>query len=598
MSAPARLLPALAYAAAAAWVLRGAVGRAVGEGVDLPGTLWYHAWIADCVRHLRWPAWTPWFFHPDGKDLFAHTGANLLDALLAVPFLWALGSPDHVAPFVAVVLVGNALAVHALLRALGVDTPGAVAGGLVFLLAPSALAELDGGRITQVLLWFWPLALRELWLDRVDPRPWRPVRAGVLVALQAWTYWFTGHFFAVVFGAPLLLLAVVPSLFLGRGAGPPHGRLAAGLRGRAASPPRLAGAVPRSARAGDSASPSGSPATPPALSSRSTPSPGRALARLAFAGGVAALAVAPAVVPMLLRLAEGTVPIGAGLVHAAPDALSPDAWWILAPDRSQLHVPYLALAVFGAGLLGARRRLFWGLAALLGVLLVAGARLHFAFGAAPNPVWELASLLPGFERLLFPARAWSALALVGAVAVGEAVDRLGRAGWVGAAVATAALLVARGEPVRATPIEVPAYVAAVAAAPGPVLDLPFPCGQLVIHLQPLHGQPLLGGMAEHLAPLRPPAVDARLAADPGLRALVDAGLGRAGGPVDPAGLAAAGARWVVLHEDVLRSPLAPAICLRGAVPTPGAPRRALERLLGPPTIDDVHAVAWDLGVRN
>lgn len=527
MSAGARAQTAalLSYAAAAAWVLRGAWGRAVGEGVDLPGTLWYHAWVADSLRHLRWPAWTPWFFHPDGKDIFAHTGANLLDALLAAPFLWGFGSPAHMAPFVAVVLVGNGLALRALLRAVGVGAAGALAGGLAFVLAPALLAELDGGRVTQVLLWFWPLALRELWLDRADPRPARLVRAGLLVALQAYTYWFTGHFFAVVFALPLLLVA---------------------------RPARLVGA-----------------------------------------GLVAAIAVAPAVLPMVRGLADGTVPAGVGLTRAPPDALSPDAWWLLAPGRSQLHVPTLALALAGVGLLFARHRRFWGLAALLGVLLVAGAQLRFAGGLSlPNPAWELASLLPGFERLLFPARAWSTLALVSAAVVGEAVDRLGRAGLVGVVGVGAALLAARPAPLLATPVEVPAYVAAVAAAPGPVLDLPVPCGQLVIHLQPLHGQPMLGGMAEHIPGLVPDTVEARWVS-PALAPLVDAGLGK---PARAALSGDPGARWVVLHEDVFASPLA-RVCLRGAAVAPGAPRRELERLLGPPTLADGNAVAWDLAAR-
>ncbi len=178
----------------ALWPLRDAAGRAVGEGVDLYGSLWFHAWMDHCVRTLTWPGWTDWFFHPTGKDIFADTGANLVDAVLAVPFFALFGTPDHMGPFAAMLLVGNGLAMWAMLRAMGVRQVGALAGGVVFVLSPATLSELDGGRMTQALQWFWPLALRELWLDRDDPRMAHLIRAGIFVALQAWTYWFAGHF--------------------------------------------------------------------------------------------------------------------------------------------------------------------------------------------------------------------------------------------------------------------------------------------------------------------------------------------------------------------------------------------------------------------
>lgn len=573
-AAPTALGPLLVYVASAAWVLRGAWGasggaglRAVGAGIDLPGSLWFHGFVADCVATLRFPDRTSAFFAPDGKDIFADTGANVLDALVAVPFLAVFGAPAHMVPFVALLLVGNAVAMHVLLRALGLGTAAVVAGSVAYAFGPSVLHELDGGRPTQAMLWFWPLALRELVRMREDPRWRRPILAGLYVALQAWTYWFMGHFFAVVF-APALLV-------WGLAAGTSQAR-----RDRAE--------------------------------------------RLVIAGAVALVAVAPAVVPMVLRMARGEVPAGGALTHLAGAmggrALDPDAWWILAPWASSLRIPTWWIGLLGVGLLGCRRRALWGVAALLGLLLVAGSRLAVATGSVPNPVWSLAALLPGFDRLLFAARAWPALGLVGAAALAEAIDRLGAlaSGHTRAAASPApsirgsdgawpsvlaavgvvvAVHAAHPAPVLATDASAPAYVAAVARAPGTVLDLPYPCAQLVIHLQPLHGQPLFGGMGEHIRALRPAGVDARIAASPLLQGLIAAATGGRSGPLtrDPA-TSSTRPRWIVLHEDVYVNPLA-VTCIRREQTGPSAAesaRRKLEALLGAPTVSDERATAWDL----
>jgi hypothetical protein len=80
----------------------------VGDGVDLYGTLWFFWWIRDCVEHLRDPSFTDLFFFPLGKDIFAHTGNNFVDALVSVPFQWVFGFPHWQPVFTAVLLIGNA----------------------------------------------------------------------------------------------------------------------------------------------------------------------------------------------------------------------------------------------------------------------------------------------------------------------------------------------------------------------------------------------------------------------------------------------------------------------------------------------------------
>jgi hypothetical protein len=147
---------------------------------------------------------------------------------------------------------------------------------------------------------------------------------------------------------------------------------------------------------------------------------------------------------------------------------------------------------------------------------------------------------------------------------------------------------------QGTTLPRPAYVEAVRVAPGPVLNLPFPCTTEFVHEQIWHGQPLLGGMAEHASALRPPGVEERLQGDSLLSALIGAGNGRGlGGSLEePTDLA----RWLVFHKAVYAgSPLA-----RQCWPEEQGPQRndrALQELvllLGPAQVDDAHAAAWDL----
>ena len=56
----------------------------IGEGIDSFGTLWFYWWV-DFVPEVGSED-TPMFFYPYGKDFFAHTGNNLVDAYLSIPF--------------------------------------------------------------------------------------------------------------------------------------------------------------------------------------------------------------------------------------------------------------------------------------------------------------------------------------------------------------------------------------------------------------------------------------------------------------------------------------------------------------------------------
>ena len=61
------------------------------EYVDGFGTQWFYWFVERGVRSLEPMGHTDLFFYPWGKDIFAHTGTNILDAVFAVPFRMLLG---------------------------------------------------------------------------------------------------------------------------------------------------------------------------------------------------------------------------------------------------------------------------------------------------------------------------------------------------------------------------------------------------------------------------------------------------------------------------------------------------------------------------
>ena len=61
------------------------------EYVDHYGTQWFYWFVEEQARRGESSDHTSLFFHPWGKDIYAHTGTNVLDAWMAVPFRMLLG---------------------------------------------------------------------------------------------------------------------------------------------------------------------------------------------------------------------------------------------------------------------------------------------------------------------------------------------------------------------------------------------------------------------------------------------------------------------------------------------------------------------------
>ncbi len=164
------------------------------EYVDHYGTQWFY-WFVEYNRRLGFDAdSTKMFFHPWGKDIFKHTGSNVLDAELAIPFRQFLGP---ILGYNVFVLFGHALsglAFYKLARELTADRVACVVGAVLFTLQPYLLLEILEGRPTQgvallPVLFFWALIRSGL-----RRGIWAPILGGVMLALSGYQYWFYALF--------------------------------------------------------------------------------------------------------------------------------------------------------------------------------------------------------------------------------------------------------------------------------------------------------------------------------------------------------------------------------------------------------------------
>ncbi len=582
-SLPARralLVEALVYLGIALGAVGPALlrsGEIVGDGVDMFGTFWFYWWIGDCIEHLRDPSFTDLMFYPLGKDIFAHTGNNFVDAALSWPFQKLFGFPDYQPWFVLCVMLGNVLAFRPLARDLLKSRAAVVTATALWEISPFVLFELMTGRITQALLWFLPLAVRHfLHIGGVDaasrlpgasahPARWRdPVLAGLYTGLQAWTYWFMGWFMGLLFA----WLAVVELLRR------PGGR-------------------------------------------------GRRLVGWLLAGAVCAAVVAPGAVSMFQRAAIDAVP---GIAHGGgifdkPEALANNVartlhgYW-LAETQGQ---PMFAYLLWGAGLAVAALlspdRLRWVGAWIVAIAFAVGPVIPVGDGIV-MPHYMLAyRFLPFFDRLWFPMRLVVIAMLAATLLLGQLVDRLDalrsrRWPSVPAALLPAAMIalgLAEQHHVLAWPLihrdlTPPRTYRVIGEVGGGLIELPLGLARVSIAWQPIHQQPTFGGMGENAPIFHPRGYRRRLAnsfivflrkvtrapddatdyREDALRALVDEGF-----------------RWVVLDRQLVDSEvhkwsLSRRLSTRFIEQAPFLVQAAISDKLGPPAMVEERLVTWDL----
>ena len=533
-------------------------GHVVGDGVDAYGTIWFYWWVQHCITTATDPGFTDFFFYPLGKDIFAHTGNNIVDAIAAAPLYWLFGNTGYQRWFVLLLLVANALSFRVLARGLFENRWAAFAATVAWMVNPYVIFEITCGRLTQAFLVFLPLALH-FFLKMEHDGCWRkPLLCGLFVALQAWTYWFMGWFIAFAF-AGIAIHALVKSEHRGK-----------------------------------------------------------LLIRYAAAGLTCAALVLPAAIKMAGLAAEGAVPgLSEGPVDlfALPPMLGNNV-------SSNLHglllaetegVPMLSswawapvvLAWFAFG----RDRWRW-LPGFVFVAILAVGPVYQGPGAEGPVVlpWYMALYhgLPAFDRLWFPYRMLSVLFLFLCVGVGQLAERLR---W--PALPGLAMVLVVGTLVEQSRYGIFPFVTRDATLPhafeivrdegGGVIHLPFGISQPAIIWQTHHEQKLFGGMGENARLLWPDGFKNRLR-NSFVSALVESV--RTRGEVQDYSqgqrerFQAEGFRWVVLHRDLAevdvrqwaKQPMSDAERVEAVFDITAA----LVEILGDPAHVDGAYVLWDL----
>lgn len=566
-------MEAALYAALALGTILPAIGSPTfvpGDGVDLYGTLWFYWWIADCVANLRDPSWTNLFFWPYGKDIFAHTGNNFVDAVLAAPLQAVFGNPAYYKWWVFVLCIGNALSFRVLARAEIADRWAAMWATALWMVNPYLVFELTCGRPTQAFAWFVPIAL---WALLRVGRSWRmAVTCGVAFALVGWSYWFYAYFLGFV----ALWLCGLEAIRYGRGRpSPEHVGVTFRLW----------------------------------------------LARLGLAAVTALVLVLPAVVPMIRRAGEGAIPgiggaVGQPIHTGVIGALN---GYLLTEPYGPVffhHLPWgLALIVW---LIAGPGRARWGGVVILALSIAVGTVANLFGTEVPVPwyLW-LQDAVPFFNRLWFPYRILVIAFLATSLGMGflwvrvrdALTARLGargawRAATALAAVALAGTLVSERAtetwPLVVRDVRMPRAYTWMAQHGGAIIDLPRGIAQNFIVWQTGHGLPLLGGMGENVSMFWPEGYKqwtrnrflgsiSRVCRDP--RAVVRYD------DTDKQRMIDRGFRWVLLHRELLDSEFN-----RGAVKIgpgdveqlPFLVQDRLVEMLGPPDAVEGPLVVWSL----
>ncbi len=456
--------------------------------LDTHGTQWFYWWFG------RWLAALPdepatYLFHPWGKDVYAHTGGNVLDALLALPLRTLLGPTLGTNVFVALVLGTNAGAAARLAAAMGADRRGQWLASALGLMQPFALFEIEHGRPTQAILAPAALALAAL---VAGGRRGDGLRAGAWLAVAAMVYWYQG------------LVACLAA------AGLWFGRVVTG-EGR------------------------------------------RASARTALAAVACGALVAPFAAPMLLSLSDGGVPgllalsDGAGplgrlrLVTEQGDAQG--LFVIDAAGRAgalidqgglrfqagpRLIGPGLAALALAGLVRGRRVAAPVGFALGLTLLVAAGPLLVWGQGFLANPPYLLlVERWDVLRRWWWPGRALGVASMLGVGLAGVAVSRLGRGGPIAAVVGVTAVSLglwgADLLPLSRWDGRVSPGIACLSTEADAVLELPYALGQAPLYHQTVHERPMLNGMLVTKAAFQPPEVVALRAGNSYVRLLVALG---------------------------------------------------------------------------
>ncbi len=500
--------------------------------VDHHGTQWFY-WLVD-QKWREGLAHTELLFHPWGKDLTLHSGANLLDAWLALPLRRVLGPVAGYNIFLLSGLAFSGWAFSRLAREFVEDRLAVGLASLLFACSPFVLYEAVEGRPTQAILGLLPLFLLQAWRAGSRAGLRAPLLAGLLLALLGYQYWYYA-FFA---GLSVVGLGAWRLLMPGAEAG-----------GRA-----------------------------------------RILGRHLLMAWLALLLVAPVVLPLLLRTELGgevpglyrtdlwgldaVVPVTAeghrvGLLSWQP-LLGQSGFLLQDSAGAQRFLGHQQLHSLGALILlvfffSRPGRLDRGgfLALFLGAALLATGPLLLLGGSyLVQPAYlGLAKSLGFLQRLWWPSRAFAVLDVLLLLALAVVLGRSVGAPRAGRAAVAAGLVLAWLSGLgRAGLAPLPAWDATVPAGyrclaqgePGAIIELPWGWTQAHLYHQTAHGRPIMGGMLERNPVFSPPEAQALREQNSFVSALLE-GAGAAGStrvtPGDRDRVWDLGYRWVVLQRD-------------------------------------------------
>lgn len=443
--------------------------------VDALGTQWFY-WFVDHELSAGRPlGHTDLFFYPWGKDIFAHTGTNVLDAVLAMPVRRLLGPVLGYNLFVIAGLAASAWAFYALLGDHVRDPFARRAAFLAFVLCPYPLFEVMQGRPTQAILLFPILFLRHALRTGWRRGPIDPIIAGLALAVSGYQYWYYAFFGGLVCLGYGLVVA-----FTERSGGPV-----------------------------------------------------RTLSRFALVAAVALLVVSPVGVPLALQASESEVPgllnMHLWTLHSNPPTTVEGmtvglflwqplrhfaGYFVVAPDGTERFLvqtvlitpPLVAAGVLGALLAPARRRLGLVVALLITAGVGCGPFLLLGQTALPNLLYMvMIDALGALQRLWWPARMVAFTVMLAPLGLGLLLSALRRR----SRAAPTVLCLAIGAPWAIDLADnhlapMPTWSAAIPAGyrclaegpPGPLIDLPFDWTQAHLYYQSAHGRPILGGMLE------------------------------------------------------------------------------------------------------
>ena len=537
------------------------------EFVDHYGTQWFYWFTERQLRAGESLGWTDLFFYPFGKDIYAHTGTNILDAIAAAPFRALLGPIAGYNAFVITAVALSGAAIFRLARLFTEDTTAAGVAAVLACASPFVLQELIEGRPTQAIVLLPALMLHAAWRTATTPGLITPLMGGVLLAGCGYQYWYYA-----LFGG--LITSAIALWRIGTG------------------PDRLP-----------------------------------VLGRYALMAAAALLLTMPAALPMLRQLHSGGEVAGLldvrrwsmGSVSTLTVHGQEAGLFLWQPLRGTFG--YYTLYEDGAGQLGERASGWTWLDAgllLLGALAM-GRHRRGAFLAATaaavliacgpivmlgdhyigNPLYiALAKALGVVQRLWWPGRAYAFVVLLVACAAAAVLGALSPRRRIAAtaALVSASLWLLTGRSAVPFPTwdgTIPAaYRCLAAGPPGGVIHLPFHWTQGHIYYQTAHGRPMLGGMRDEQDMFVPAAWKDFRDSSAMVTALIAASDSPAPSLVWPAAdqiaLGAQGFRYLVLRLDSWEPEAAnlPDLAVIGTRNQRRRLRQALTTRFGPPVYAD------------